>query len=78
MGKPFQRGDLIVVESPDGDRLATVTSLVETDSMASWRRWRVLCRWADQPDTTVDIPLHCGDDGIGEAVRPAPATSGQA
>lgn len=78
MAKPFQPGELIVVEGPEEDRLAVVSALVETDSAARWRRWRLLCRWVDRPDSTVDIPLHCGDDGIGERVRPAPAASGQA
>ena len=69
---PYAVGDRVLValaERPP--RTAVVTTLVSTTSLDPSRRWRILCRWEDDPDQTVAAPLYCGDDGRGTHVSPA-------
>ena len=67
---PYETGDPIVLDLGDGQPIEAVVSMViPTSSLDANRRWRLLYRIDDQ--TTADLPVHCGDDGRGEYVRPA-------
>ena len=72
MRPPYATGDPIVLELGDGQQVDAVVSMViPTSSLDDKRRWRLLYRIDDE--TTADLPVHCGDDGVGEYVRPARA-----
>lgn len=67
---PYDTDDEIVLELGDGQQItATVSMVIPTNSLDAHRRWRLLYRIDDM--TTADLPVHCGDDGYGEYVRPA-------
>ncbi|MDX1657929.1 MAG: hypothetical protein R3343_03825 [Nitriliruptorales bacterium] len=69
---PYRTGDRIVIDLGDaGEVEATVSMAIPTDSLDDHRRWRLLYRIDDT--TTADLPVHCGDDGLGEYVRPVVA-----
>ena len=68
---PYEAGERVLVQTADGQRRAVVSVCVETTSLDAQRRWRVLCRWEDEAASVVDDLLHCGDDGIGDRIRPA-------
>ncbi len=68
---PYAAGDLVLITNGERTRIAVVSSYVETTSLDDGRRWRLLCRWADDPESIVDELVYCDSDGIGDKVRPA-------
>lgn len=71
---PYEAGDRVVVSldgASPGSTPAIVAHVVATGAGDPRRRWRLLCR-STADDRPLGTPLHCGDDGVGEHVRPAP------
>lgn len=70
---PYQPGELVqVVDGEHPPRLARVSAVLPTDSLLADAQWMVSCRWVADGEP-IDTPLHCGDDGVGRRVCPAPA-----
>lgn len=67
---PYQAGETVIVTVDGEDREAVVSMLVETNAMDPTRRWRLLCRWADEPEGTIETPLYCDSEGTSPEVKP--------
>lgn len=69
--EPFALGDLMEFADADGRwTLGIVTAILTTSSEAPSRRWRVMCRRADD-GASVPRPLYCDGDGTGHFMRRA-------
>lgn len=64
---PYTAGDRLVLALPAGPLPVTVSAVVSIPARDPGRRWRLLCR--DEVDgSSVELPVYCDDDGVGELI----------
>jgi hypothetical protein len=65
---PYAAGDRIVLGLDEGPRSVIVSALVSLPAPDPSRRWRLLCRDAID-GSSIELPVYCGEDGVGDLVR---------
>lgn len=67
---PYKANESVLVTIDGEDREAVVSLVVQTEALDPTRRWRLLCRWADEPGVSIEMPLYCDDNGCGPGISP--------